>query len=179
MAVQFCQARLEIIMRSQLARTFSSAVVHQHCNVTAIIAASLLSSERKRLYVTEHSPGPSVGLSVCRSVGAQSVLWQNGWLDPDAVWGGEWGGSRHWCTEWGPRVSRGRVVSGIFRHLRPIRLNGQNDVLFALKRIRLVCKKLTIFPTDKKLLETPFYWLSDGIVRFKIEVGVQQKCAKM
>jgi len=26
-------------------------------------------------------------LLVCLSV--RSVLWQNGWLDPDAVWGGE------------------------------------------------------------------------------------------
>jgi len=33
-------------------------------------------------------------LSVCLSVGLQSVLWQNGRLDPDAVWGGEWGWSR-------------------------------------------------------------------------------------
>ena len=31
-----------------------------------------------------------VHLSVCRSVGPENVLWQNGGLDPDAVWGGEW-----------------------------------------------------------------------------------------
>jgi len=35
----------------------------------------------------EHLLGPSVGLSVS----LQSVLWQNGCLDLDAVWGGEWG----------------------------------------------------------------------------------------
>jgi len=28
-------------------------------------------------------------LSVC----LESVLWQNGWFDPDAVWDGEWGRS--------------------------------------------------------------------------------------
>jgi len=33
---------------------------------------------------------PCVSLSVC----LESVLWQNGWMDPDAVWGGEWGRSR-------------------------------------------------------------------------------------
>jgi len=33
------------------------------------------------------SPRPSVGLSVC----LESVLWQNGWVDLDAIWGGERG----------------------------------------------------------------------------------------
>jgi len=42
-----------------------------------------------------------------------------------------------------------------------------------------VCEKLTLFRTDKILLETSFYWLSDGVVRFKIEVGVSEKCRKM
>jgi len=28
-------------------------------------------------------------------------------------------------------------------------------------------------------LETAFYWLSDDIVRFMIEVGVLEKCTKM
>ena len=40
---------------------------------------------------------------------------------------------------------------------------GIDDVLFAEKCILLMSKKLTIFPS--------FYWLSDDIVRFKIEVG--------
>jgi len=30
-------------------------------------------------------------ISVCQ----QSLLWKNGWVDPDAVWGGEWGRSRN------------------------------------------------------------------------------------
>jgi len=36
----------------------------------------------------------SVCLYVCRSVCPQSVLWQNGGVDLDAVWDGEWGRSR-------------------------------------------------------------------------------------
>jgi len=32
------------------------------------------------------------------------------------------------------------------------------------------------FHTDKILLETSFYWLSDDTVRFKIEMGVSEKC---
>ena len=34
------------------------------------------------------------------------------------------------------------------------------------------------FRTDKILLETSFYWLSYDIVRFKIEVGISEKCTK-
>jgi len=31
---------------------------------------------------------------------------------------------------------------------------------------------------DNKPLEYMFHWLSDDIVRFKIEVGVEEKCTK-
>ena len=58
-------------------------------------------------------------------------------------------------------------------------MNGRNDVLFAEKCIRLVRKKLKIFPSDNTSLETSFYWLYDDIVRFKIEVEVEEKCTKM
>jgi len=34
------------------------------------------------LYVTDHL---AICLSVCRPVCPQSVLWQNDWVDPDAV----------------------------------------------------------------------------------------------
>jgi len=34
---------------------------------------------------------------VCVCLCMQSVLWQNGWLDPDAVWGGEWGRAWYEC----------------------------------------------------------------------------------
>jgi len=40
--------------------------------------------------LTDLSSIPSVGLSVC----PQSVLSQNGWLDLDAIWDGEWDRSR-------------------------------------------------------------------------------------
>jgi len=42
-------------------------------------------------------------------------------------------------------VSQGEgAVSGIFWHIRPVRLNGQNEALFAQNCIRLVFEKLTI-----------------------------------
>jgi len=43
--------------------------------------------------------GPSVGQSVCLSVGLQSVLWQNGRADLDTVWGGEWSQSRDFVID--------------------------------------------------------------------------------
>jgi len=46
----------------------------------------------------------------------------------------------------GPRDPSRRGCFGIFRHLRPIGLNGQNDVFFGKKCIRLVREKLTVFP---------------------------------
>ena len=39
---------------------------------------------------------PSVGLSVT----PESVLWQNSWLNPDAILGGEWGRSSDECVGW-------------------------------------------------------------------------------
>jgi len=41
--------------------------------------------------LTHMSVGLCVGLSLCLC--PESVLWQNGRLDPDAVWDGEWGRS--------------------------------------------------------------------------------------
>ena len=32
---------------------------------------------------------------------------------------------------------------------------------------------------DNISLETSFYWFSEDVVRFKIEVGVEEKCTKM
>jgi len=34
--------------------------------------------------------------------------WQNGWLDPDAVWDGEWGGPRHSCVRWKSTCLKGK-----------------------------------------------------------------------
>jgi len=49
----------------------------------------------------------SVRLSVCPA----GELWTNGWLDSDAVWGGEsreWGRLRHWCITRVSSAPRGR-----------------------------------------------------------------------
>jgi len=51
---------------------------------------------------------------VCLSVCPESVLWKNGWVDPDAVQGGEWGGSRHGCIR-GGHVPQGDWGFGDFR----------------------------------------------------------------
>ena len=45
---------------------------------------------------------------------------------------------------------------GFFGICTPIGLNGQNDVLFDEKCIRLVCEKLTIF-SYKMLFKTSFF----------------------
>ena len=51
-------------------------------------------------------------MSVCLCVCPQSVLWQNGRLDPDAVWGGEWGRSRDGCIRWGGDRRREGAILG-------------------------------------------------------------------
>ena len=54
--------------------------------VTAVASASLsINIASVSAYLTDMSPSPSVGRSVCRSVCLKSVLWQNGWLHPDAM----------------------------------------------------------------------------------------------
>ena len=54
------------------------------------------------------SPRPSDGRSVCVSACPESVLWQNGWVDPDAVSGAEWCRSRDGCIRWGWFSSKGK-----------------------------------------------------------------------
>jgi len=51
-------------------------------------------------YVMEHLPVPSVGLCVC----LESVLWQNGRVDPDAVWNDEWVGRGMGVLDGGPHA---------------------------------------------------------------------------
>jgi len=46
----------------------------------------------------------------------------------------------------GIHVIEKRAILGIFQHLCPIDFNGQNDVFFARKCIRLLREKLIIFP---------------------------------
>jgi len=45
-------------------------------------------------------------LSVC--LYPESVLWQNGWLNPDAVWGGEWGRAWYGCIRFWRWSSKGK-----------------------------------------------------------------------
>jgi len=40
-------------------------------------------------------------------------------------------------------------------------------------------KSSEYFRTENISLEYMFHWLSDDIVRFTIEVGVEEKCTKM
>ena len=60
-----------------------------------------LSVERSILD-TGFSPRPCVGRLI------QSVLWQNGWVDHDAVWGGEWGQSIDVFIRFGWWTSNGK-----------------------------------------------------------------------
>jgi len=79
----------------------------------------------------------------------------------------------------GPRASRERAVSGIFSAFAPpICLNGRNDVLFGENISIRVGKVDNIFVRTTSL-KSMFHWLSDDIVRFKIKVGVEEKCTKM
>jgi len=60
--------------------------------LATVVSASLsINIVSVSAYLTDLLPRSSVVLCVYRSVGLESVLWQNGWLDPDAVWDGEWG----------------------------------------------------------------------------------------
>jgi len=59
---------------------------------------SINTIERKRYSSIDLLPRPPVGLCVCLFVCPESVLWQNGCLNPDAIWGGDWGRSRDGST---------------------------------------------------------------------------------
>jgi len=66
------------------------------------------------------------------------------------------------------------AVLGIFRHLRPIGLNGQNDVFVVQKYIRLVREKL-IFLYGQYVnisLESTFQWLSEDVLKIEVDAGV-------
>jgi len=45
---------------------------------------------------------------MCQAVCLENVLWQNGGLDPDAIWGDELGRSMDGCIRRGPHAPRGR-----------------------------------------------------------------------
>jgi len=43
---------------------------------------------------------------------SKGVLWQNGWVDPDAIWDREWGQSNDGCIRWGGDRRRGKGSLG-------------------------------------------------------------------
>jgi len=82
--------------------------------VTTIISASLsINTASISANGVDLSPIPSVGRYVGLCVCPESVPWQNGWLDPDAVWDGEWGRSRDGCITLGGNCRRGRGSFGV------------------------------------------------------------------
>jgi len=72
------------------------------CSVILLLA-------RRSLSVSAHAmdllPSLSVGLSVYLSTKCTVA---KGWLDPDAVWDGEWGWSRDGCIRWRCWSSKGK-----------------------------------------------------------------------
>jgi len=93
--------------------------------ILAIISPSLsISIASNSTPATGHSPGPSV----C----PQSELWQNSWLDLDAIWSGERGRSRNGFILWGWWSSKrkGEVLWVNLGH--PIVANG--DCVAQLRR---------------------------------------------
>ena len=68
-------------------------LVNRSANITCELSACR--SLSVSTYVTDLLPSPSVGLCVCLSVGRssvclESVLWQNGWMDPVTVLDWRW-----------------------------------------------------------------------------------------
>ena len=79
--------------------------------------------------------------------------WQHGWLDPDAIWGGEWGRARYGCVRFWWRSSKGKGSLGWIQCRNGILIND-----------RLLCEKLTIFPYADYIVEfferLAFLWYS-------------------
>jgi len=87
------------------------------------------------------------GASHCNQWGHCCVVVRKCVNDRAVVWDGEWGHPRHWCIRyWSTCLKQKGLFGGFFGICTPIGLNGQNDVLFTQKCIRLVHEKLIIFP---------------------------------
>jgi len=104
--------------------------------------------------------------------------WQHSWLDPDAVWCGEWGEPRHLCVRWKSTCLKGKglFLAWFLAFLSIwacIGFNRRND---AEKCIRLVCEKLTIFPYTEYIVEfcvrLAFLWNS----QVEDRSGGEEKC---
>jgi len=94
-----------------------------------------------------------VCLSLCQSVSPQSVLWQNGWLDPDAVWDGEWNHPRHLRIRLGSRAPRARGCFGDFSAFAPP-LVWMGRMTYFCTEMYSTCtwEKLTVFPYGQDII---------------------------
>jgi len=82
-----------------------------NCSVNTFSASLFISIASVSTYVTDLSPSRSVSLSVC----PESVLQQNGWMDPGAVWDDEWRRqSRDGCIRRRSTCPKGRRGFGGF-----------------------------------------------------------------
>jgi len=91
--------------------------------------------------------------------------WQHGWLDLDAVWGGEWGQARYGCIRFWWWSSKGKGQFG-----------GEYNGEMAYWSIIDSCvKSWQYFPTQNVSLNSVKDWLFYDTVRFKIELGVEEK----
>jgi len=72
--------------------------------ISMLLSISIIECEHSWYTIVSYPICQSLCLSVSQSVslpvGPESVLWQHGWLDPDTIWGGEWGRSRDGCIRW-------------------------------------------------------------------------------
>jgi len=88
--------------------------------------------------------------------------WRHGWLDRDAVWGGEWGRARYGCIRYCWWSSKGKGQFG-------------NAEMAYWSIIDSCVKSWKYFPTQNVSLNSAKEWLSYCIVRYKIKLGVEEK----
>jgi len=121
----------------------------------SVISASL--SIERSAYVIE--------LRLCHLSVRTCEQWRHGRLDMDAVWGGEWGWARYGFIRFWWWSSKGRGSLG-----------GEYNAEMAYWSIIDSClKSWQYFPTQNVSLNSVKDWLSYDVVRFKIELGVEEK----
>jgi len=158
------------ICMSRIPRTVWILKVRTQVYILSLLLATSLSiniTERKQVLVQAcHLAHLSVSLPVC----PEGVPWQNGWLDLDAIWGGEWVGRGMGVLDGDPHLIRRRRGIGDFL---PHWFEWCFWMYFC---IWLMCEKLTIFPYGNvgNICSLAFW-----IYSFEIEVGIMrnfQKC---
>jgi len=124
--------------------------------------------------------GMNLGHPILTNGAFVASLCGSAYSDRAVVWQGEWGGRRHSCIRWKSTCLKGKGLFlacflAFFSICVCIRLNGRNDV----RNVFDSCvKSWQYFHTDIIPLNSVNDWLSDDIVRFKIEVEIDQKCTK-